>query len=171
MMTRAAIPSSALAIVVAFAMLFLSHIEHRKTFRPSSLLCTYLFVALVLDIPQARTLLMSNPTHATSILFPTAMALKIVILVLESQSKMGMLTSFDRIWSPEETTNVFSRRVFWWLNTLFRRGYRKTLAMADLFAIDRGITGHRLGSRLQSVWDCRRTRLQPSLSCYFSDLT
>lgn len=149
-------PSSVLAVVVAFLMLLLSHLEHRRSFRPSSLLCTYLFITLLLDIPQARTLFRSHSWRPSSIAFPTAMGLKVLVLMLETQSKTKLLLSFHRTWSPEETANIFSRRVFWWLNTLFRRGYRKALAMADLFVIDNTISGHELGNRLQAVWTRRR---------------
>ncbi|EKG10418.1 Putative ABC transporter protein [Macrophomina phaseolina MS6] len=153
--THTTLPSSVLAVVVTFSMLVLSHLEHRRSFRPSSLLCTYLFVTLVLDLPQARTLWISHQWRAASIAFPTAMALKVAVLLLESQSKTKLLLSFDRTRSPEETANVFSRRLFWWLNGLFWRGYRKALAMADLFTIDESISAHELGTRLQTVWDRR----------------
>jgi len=150
------IPSSVLAIIVTVSMLLLSHLEHRRSFRPSSLLCTYLFATLVLDLPQARTLFISRPWRATSIAFPMAMGLKLVVLLLESQSKTKLLLSSDGARSPEETANVFSRRLFWWLNALFRRGYRKALAMSDLFVIDQSMSGRGLGMRLQSVWNRRR---------------
>lgn len=138
------------------SILLLSHLEHRRSFRPSSLLCTYLFVTLVLDIPQARTLLTSSQWRTNSIVFLTAMVLKVAILLLESQDKTILFLSYAQTWSPEETANVFSRRVFWWLNKLFRRGYHKALTMGDLFIIDQTVSGHELGNQLQSAWNRHR---------------
>ncbi|KAL3421008.1 hypothetical protein PVAG01_07453 [Phlyctema vagabunda] len=157
--TPATIPSNVLAMLVTLFMLVLSHLEHCKAFRPSSIICTYISISLLLDIPQARTLWMSQSQqrwHATAITFQIAMAIKVLILLLESRGKTQLLLQDDHPRSPEETTNVFSRRVFWWLNKLFRKGYQKSLSLPDLFVLDSNLSSQKLGNDLQSKWDQNR---------------
>jgi hypothetical protein len=153
--TRTNLPSNMLAMTAAFLMLILSHFEHRKTFRPSSTLCTYLFISLLLDIPQARTRWMSHQPHSITDVFCIMIGLKILVLVLECKTKIDLLSSREQKRSPEETSNVFSRRFFWWLNDLFFRGYRKALLLPDLFMIDQDLSSETLGAMLEERWASR----------------
>lgn len=148
--------ANVLAMVVTLPMLLLSHLEHCKALRPSSILCTYLFFTLLLDIPRARTLWMSHQWVAASATLQAAMVIKVSILLLELQTKVRLLVQTDRDLSPEETSNVFSRRLFWWLNQLFRKGYSKSLALPDLYVLDEELASKTVGSRLEKAWNSRR---------------
>ena len=148
--------ANVLAMVVTLPMLLLSHLEHCNALRPSSILCIYVFFTLLLDIPRARTLWMSHQWVAASATLQTAMVIKVSILLLELQTKVRLLVQTDRDLSPEESSNVFSRRLFWWLNQLFRKGYSKSLALPDLYVLDEELASKTVGSRLEMVWNSRR---------------
>lgn len=150
--TPATVPANVLAMVVTLLMLLLSHLEHCKALRPSSIICTYLSFSLLLGIPRARTLWMSNQWQAAAITFQVSMAIKILVLLLESQKKVRLLQKKDRQLSPEETSNVFSLRLFWWLNKLFRKGYKKALMQPDLYDLDEELSSNKLGIQLEEVW-------------------
>lgn len=120
-------------------MIVLSLVDHRKSPRPSVLLSSYLFLTLLLDAAQARTLYLSSndkPEFAYSGDFTAAVALKVGILVLEAQRKSRWVNWNEKEHSPEETSSIFSLAVFSWLNKIFLDGYKKILTMKDLYPLD-----------------------------------
>ncbi|PYI02912.1 ABC multidrug transporter [Aspergillus sclerotiicarbonarius CBS 121057] len=133
------IASSALKLVSALFMITLSVLDHSRSPRPSVLLNSYLFLTLLLDAAQTRTLFLSSddkPELTYSSIFSAALALKIGILLLEAQQKSKWVSWDEKKHSPEETSGIFSLGVFFWLNNLFLMGYRKVLAIEDLYPLD-----------------------------------
>ncbi|KAF9932287.1 hypothetical protein FBU30_008582, partial [Linnemannia zychae] len=58
--------------------------------------------------------------------------------------------------SPENDANIFSRWTFWWLNDLFRTGYRRQIQQDDLYEIiDRRKTAV-LGQMLFDNWETEK---------------
>ncbi|OAQ99680.1 hypothetical protein LLEC1_04113 [Akanthomyces lecanii] len=141
--------SSVLKLVAALLMVVLSFTDHSKSARPSVVLNIYVFFTLILDAAQARTLfLLSSGNHhelTYSALFVAAVAVKLVVLLLESQRKTRWVRWADeKEHSPEETSGVFSLGVFFWLNGLFLVGYKKVMAISDLFPLDSTLDSRRL---------------------------
>ncbi|OBT65097.1 hypothetical protein VE03_05221 [Pseudogymnoascus sp. 23342-1-I1] len=133
------IASSVLKLVSALLMITLSLVDHSKSPRPSVLLNSYLFLTLLLDAAQARTLFLSSgdkPELTYSSIFSAAIALKVGILVLEAQRKAKWVSWDEKDHSPEETSGIFSLGVFFWLNRMFLKGYSKILALTDLYPLD-----------------------------------
>lgn len=133
------IASSVLKLVSALLMITLSLVDHSKSPRPSVLLNSYLFLTLLLDAAQARTLFLSSgdkPELTYSSIFSAAIALKVGILVLEAQRKAKWVSWDEKEHSPEETSGIFSLGVFFWLNRIFLEGYSKILALKDLYPLD-----------------------------------
>lgn len=131
--------TSVLKLLAAVAMLPLSVVEHTRNPRPSMLLMGYLLLTLLLDAAQSRTLYLSSAAsseRAYSNLFTTAVAVKAVVLLLESQKKSRWVDWDKKEHSPEETSSVFSLGVFFWLNRLFLAGYHKVLSINDLYPLD-----------------------------------
>jgi len=64
-----------------------------------------------------------------------------------------MLTVTYQHSAPESTSGIFNRSVFWWLNSLFRRGFRALLAVEDLAEIDSKFSSRVLRDDLQHNWD------------------
>ncbi|KAK3331678.1 putative ABC multidrug transporter [Cercophora scortea] len=141
------IASSALKLVSALLMITLSLVDHSKSPRPSVLLNSYLFLTLILDAAQARTLFLSSddkPELTYSSLFSAAIALKVGILLLEAQRKSRWVHWDEKEHSPEETSGIFSLGVFFWLNKIFMDGYSKVLKMKDLYPLDRSLDSTKL---------------------------
>lgn len=141
------IASSVLKLVSALFMVTLSVVDHSRSPRPSVLLNSYLFLTLLLDAAQARTLFLSSdnkPELTYSSMFSAAIALKIGILLLEAQRKSRWVIWDDKEHSPEETSGIFSLGVFFWLNKIFLEGYRKVLRLQDLYPLDSTLNGKRL---------------------------
>lgn len=146
--THTFLASSALKLVAALLMVLLSFTDHRKSARPSIVLTVYVFFTLILDAAQARTLfLLSSGNHhefTYSCLFVTTVAVKLVVLLLESQRKAKWVQWDEKEHSPEETSGIFSLGVFFWLNRLFLTGYKKVMTINDLFPLDSNLDGKRL---------------------------
>lgn len=138
------IASSVLKLVSAFLMITLSIVDHSKSPRPSVLLNSYLFLTLLLDAAQARTLFLSSeqkPEVTYSAIFSAAIALKAGILLLEAQRKSRWVSWDEKEHSPEETSGIFSLGIFSWLNKMFLEGYRKILTIKDLYPLDSTLNG------------------------------
>lgn len=138
------IASSVLKLVSALFMVTLSIVDHSKSPRPSVLLSSYLFLTLLLDAAQARTLFLSSdqkPEVTYSSIFCAAIALKVGILLLEAQRKSKWVRWDGKEHSPEETSGIFSLGIFSWLNKLFIDGYSRILAIKDLYPLDSNLNG------------------------------
>jgi ATP-binding cassette subfamily C (CFTR/MRP) protein 1 len=55
-------------------------------------------------------------------LFAANIAVKTSLLILEAQSKRIYFSATDADRPPNETSGIFNRSVFWWLNALFLKG-------------------------------------------------
>jgi ABC-type multidrug transport system fused ATPase/permease subunit len=161
------IAASALKLVSALAMVTLSVVDHSRSPRPSVLLSSYLFLTLLLDAAQARTLFLlsssDKPELTYSSIFAAAMALKAGILLLEAQRKSRWVRwpgegDDEKEHSPEETSGIFSLGVFFWLNRLFAVGYSKVLGLADLYPLDRSLEGRLLHDEFSRNMDYSKLR-------------
>ncbi|KAH8655419.1 P-loop containing nucleoside triphosphate hydrolase protein [Xylariales sp. PMI_506] len=133
------IAASALKLVAALFMIIISVLDHSRSLRPSMLLNSYLFLTLILDAAQARTLFLSSdnkPEFTYSSIFCAAIALKVAILLLEAQQKSRWIEWNGKEHSPEETSGIFSLGAFLWLNKIFMIGYKKVLTIEDLYPLD-----------------------------------
>ncbi|KAK0652546.1 P-loop containing nucleoside triphosphate hydrolase protein [Cercophora newfieldiana] len=145
------IASAALTLVSSLCMIPLSYLEHTRSPRPSILFNACLFLTLLLDIAQARTLWLASDNReelSFARLFTSGIAIKVVILVLESVQKTRWIISYDiKDHSPEETAGLFGLAAYAWLNRLFLQGYNKILKMDDLFPLDYDMASERLYAR------------------------
>ncbi|KAM0467781.1 hypothetical protein ACHAP7_011585 [Fusarium lateritium] len=155
------IASSVLKLVSALVMILLSLIDHRKSLRPSVLLNSYLFLTLLLDVAQARTLFLTwtvKPELAYSSIFTATIAVKLGILLLEAQRKSKWVIWNEKEHSPEETSGIFSLGVFFWLNKIFLEGYHKVLKVEDLFPLDTSLRGNALHGKFSKNMDYSKLR-------------
>ncbi|TEA21500.1 ABC transporter FUM19 [Colletotrichum sidae] len=137
--SQTAIAADTLGFVAGLALLPLSFLEHARSRRPSILIGIYLLVTLLLDVAQARTLwLLSESAYdeQQARLAVVAAAVKAAILVLESLRKPQASFLDQKEQSPEVTSGMFQLATFSWLNGLFSKGYRKILAINDLYLLD-----------------------------------
>ncbi len=153
--------TSVLKLLAAIAMLPLSIVEHTRIPRPSMLLMGYLLLTLLLDAAQSRTLYLSSVVsteRAYSNLFTTAVAVKAVVLLLESQQKSRWVDWDKNEHSPEETSGVFSLGIFFWLNRLFLAGYHKILSINDLYPLDGAMDPTRLHEKFSRHLDMAKMK-------------
>ncbi|KAJ4288272.1 hypothetical protein N0V88_007462 [Collariella sp. IMI 366227] len=156
------IPSDAVTFASGSCMLLLSHLEHSRSLRPSVLFNAYLFVTILLDIAQVRTLFLAS-THSDEVtytrLFTSGVAFKALIIILESQSKSRWIASWDvKEHSPEETTGLYGLGAYFWLNQLFLKGYGKVLEISDLYPLDHNMASEKLYSKMAHYIDPVRLR-------------
>ena len=150
------IAAAVLKLVSAIFMITLSVIDHGRSPRPSVLLNSYLFLTLLLDAAQTRTLFLSSgdkPELTYSSIFSATIVLKVGILLLEAQRKSRWVSWDEKEHSPEETSGIFSIGVFFWLNKIFLEGYSKVLTMKDLYPLDSSLDGKLLHEEFSRYMD------------------
>ncbi|CAG8962085.1 hypothetical protein HYFRA_00005128 [Hymenoscyphus fraxineus] len=150
------VTASALKLTAAFFMVTLSFMDHNRSPRPSVILSSYLFLTLLLEVVQARTLFLSSddrPQHTFATVFTTAVALKVVILLLEAQQKSKWVSWDKKEHSPEETSGIFSLGVYFWLNKMFLVGYRQIMTVEDLYPLDNSFDAKSLHDRFSANMD------------------
>ena len=152
-MTRATLPSSALSFAAAIAILLLSGLEDSRAVRPSLIISIYLLSTLIFDAVQARTLYLRHDDPGILGVFTTSVAVKAILLILESRSKRRYLRAPYNAYSPETTGGIFNRSVFWWINPILATGFRRLLTLDDLFQTDASLLTEPLRNRMQKSWD------------------
>jgi ATP-binding cassette subfamily C (CFTR/MRP) protein 1 len=112
-------------------------------------------MSTIFDAVQTRTLFLSTGNSAVSILMTASIAMKVILLVLESQNKRQFLKPAYLDSSPEATSGVISRSLFWWLNGLFRSGFSRLMTYDDLYTIDDALKSENIGPRMIQAWERR----------------
>ncbi|KAF7867414.1 hypothetical protein EAF04_005497 [Stromatinia cepivora] len=131
--------ASAFKLVADLSMMLISIIDHSRSPRPSVLLNSYLSLTLLLDAAQTRTLFLSSDNKSALIyssIFIAALAVKFAILLLESRQMSRLISWNEKEHSLEETNDMFSFGVLFWLNKMFLKGYSKVLVIGDLYSLD-----------------------------------
>ncbi|KAM7204723.1 canalicular multispecific organic anion transporter 1 [Naviculisporaceae sp. PSN 640] len=151
------ISSTSLNVASAIFLGILSFLEHGRALRPSILIDSYLFLTILFDVAQTRTLWLASTSQDEvhfARLFTTGVAAKAVLILLESQNKTRWVKHWDiKEHSPEETTNIFGLGAFFWLNRLFLTGFNKVLSLDDLYPLDWNMTSRILQGKLADRLD------------------
>ncbi|PNY23797.1 Uncharacterized protein TCAP_06269 [Tolypocladium capitatum] len=152
-LTALFVASGVLRFIAALCMIPLSWMEHSSSPRPSILLNIYLFLTILFDIIQARSLWLAMTTiddRRFVCVFTAVTAVKAVMIVAESQrkSKRPQWNTKDR--SPEEMSGFYGLGTFSWLNTLVMKGYKNVLTLDDLFTLDQAMGSEALGNHLEN---------------------
>lgn len=124
--------AAVLVFVAGLLLIFVSHAEHIRSVRPSSLISAYLFFTLLFDCVVSRTLWLLDGTGVRARLFTSTVAIKVLVLGIEAWEKRSILLAQYRDLSPEVTSGILSRSVFIWLNSLMKLGFVRTLTDQDL---------------------------------------
>ncbi|QKX61831.1 uncharacterized protein TRUGW13939_08987 [Talaromyces rugulosus] len=136
--------AAVLAFVDGFLLLFLSHAEHARSVRPSTIINVYLLFTLLFDCVVARTLWLADHDSTISGLFTSTVAIKLFVLTSEAWEKRPILLSQYQCLSPEATSGILARSVFWWLNSLMRTGFARSLTDHDLLPIHASLAAQTL---------------------------
>ncbi|KAJ0413029.1 P-loop containing nucleoside triphosphate hydrolase protein [Aspergillus carlsbadensis] len=142
--------AAVLAFVDGILLLFLSHVEHARSVRPSTIINVYLFFTLLFDCAVARTLWLSIQDSTISSLFTATVVIKLVVLTSEAWEKRPILLSQYQHLSPEATSGILARSVFWWLNSLLRTGFARSLTGHDMLPIHDSLAARTLLPRART---------------------
>jgi hypothetical protein len=159
--TATGLAASVLRLVSAIFMILLSLLDHSRSPRPSVLLSAYLSLTLLLDAAQVRTLFLSSASQSESHysnVFCSAVAVKAVVLILESKQKTSWINWNEKDHSPEETSGIFSLGIFFWLNNIFWLGYKKVLSINDLYPLDSALEASSLHDAFSRKMDYSELR-------------
>ncbi|AEO61238.1 ABC transporter [Thermothelomyces thermophilus ATCC 42464] len=154
--TTTTLPSAAVVLASTVGLCVLSSLEHTRLVRPSTSIGVFLFATLLCDIAYTRTLWLragDQLHHNIAILATAAVATKASILVLEALDKRGTFRPEFQDYPPEATSSIFNRAFFWWLNPLFKQGFRRDLDVDDLFLLDKHLRASYGFARFQSIWN------------------
>ncbi|KJF60311.1 uncharacterized protein CIMG_12872 [Coccidioides immitis RS] len=172
--TGVPIASAALSFIDSLVILLLSFVEHWRSYKPSSLLLTFLLFSGLFDVVYIRTLFLISE-FPISVIKTVALVVKIVLFLLETQSKIGYLKEPYKSYSPESTGGILNWSFLWWLNNLFITGFRKIMTYGDLFNIDERINSRVLDEKMGGSWkvyrhsEKRHALAIAAASCLFSE--
>ncbi|KAF4918158.1 ABC transporter atnG [Colletotrichum viniferum] len=152
---RVSVAAAVLGVLDALALGVLSHTEHVRSIRPSTIICVYLVFSLAFDAVQCRTLWLLPGLQKLAAVFTASLTVKLAMFMLEIQGKRRFLIAALRNLSPETTSGIIGRGFLWWLNGLMTRGFKATLSPAALYDIDEGLKSEELLQRLLQQWDQR----------------
>lgn len=150
--TRASIAAAILALIATFGLCILSYVEHSKNIRPSSIINAYLLLTVPFDAAQLRTRWLRGDNVAGNGIASSILAVKLFVLISEATEKTRILFTPYADCSPENTSGLYSRGFFWWLNPLFRLGFRNVVNDDDLFAADGDLLSKSLQIRFNKLW-------------------
>ncbi|CAK7221037.1 hypothetical protein SBRCBS47491_004390 [Sporothrix bragantina] len=113
----------------------------------------FLLLTLLLDAAVVRTLwlraayMVPSETPLAAVASAT-LGVKAVLAVLEGVPKRR-----EKGTSEEAASGLYSIALFWWLNKLFLRGFRSTLALNDLSTLEDEFASDVLARQMQKAWD------------------
>ena len=165
--TTVSVANAIIASVGALALAILSFVEHERSIRPSLVIQSYLSVTLVLDAARVRTLWLQSYNNAVATITTVSFVFKFLLVTFEAVEKRSILHPQWKSTSPEATSGLFSRSVFWWLNDLFRIGFKRSLYMQDLLPLDKHLTCGYLFDKLHTAWIQVHTKAPRSLLFLF----
>jgi hypothetical protein len=153
--THASLATALFALAAALGLWILSYLEHSKNIRPSSIINAYLLLTLTFDAAQLRTRWLRGEDVAGNGVATAILAVKLLVLICEATEKKGLLLAPYIDPSPEVTSGLYSRGLFWWLNPLLRLGFRNVVNEDDLFAADGDLLSKSLEIRFSKHWENR----------------
>lgn len=106
--TKVSLAASAISLSNTFILCTLSHLEHTRSVRPSTLLNLYLLFSSAFDAVQPKSLWLIGERLAICAVFSVSLAAKILILVLKAKEKRRLLRRSFRAYPPESLRGVFS---------------------------------------------------------------
>jgi ATP-binding cassette subfamily C (CFTR/MRP) protein 1 len=150
--TPTALTAAALVVIDAIGLLLLSHHEHFRSLRPSSIINAYLLVTVLFDIARTRSLWIQHAPKPISIVFSAMLAAKLIVACAEALEKRNILLSQFQDTSLEATSGIYGRAFFWWLNKTMSTGFRSVLRKGDMFPIEKGISSAVLKTKAEKLW-------------------
>ncbi|PKY02184.1 putative multidrug resistance-associated protein [Aspergillus campestris IBT 28561] len=147
--TTWALPVDIVNIVGLTVALAMSVWEDQHRVDPSVVLVLYLSAQLVLILPQTRSVWLITGSSAVSILGTLKTILTLAVLVTESWWKTRWLRKPGL--TIEQRCDFWTRALFAWTWTTFRRGFSTVLDLDELPQVDKALQGHDAVRRLRDA--------------------
>jgi len=122
-----------------------------------------------MDIARVRTAWIRGGSLPLAIAYTVAVAMKLVSLLAEAIEKRAILLPRFKCISPESTSGVYSRGLFYWLNSLLWKGFGSILAVDDLYPVDAGLRTDDLQRQLARDW-ARKKDKSPKNAFFWSTM-
>jgi hypothetical protein len=104
------------------------------------------------DIERLRSYALHPDLDLVATVFASRLGVKVFVTVFEAKGKRKLLLPAFADCPPEVTSGIYKRATFWWLNELFKKGFSNSLAVEDLFQLDRHLQADYLHHMLGSAW-------------------
>ncbi|KAF2720005.1 P-loop containing nucleoside triphosphate hydrolase protein [Polychaeton citri CBS 116435] len=124
-------------------MLYLSHLEHRRSFRPSTVLAVYLLLQTLLSLTQTCTLWTFSGVITVQVFMTIITVVNCLLLTLESWEKPRRLYN-EKECRPEKFSGIANRAVIFWLNRLLLIGARGPVTLDQLYGLNDDMSSGRL---------------------------
>ncbi|KAM3522971.1 hypothetical protein NHJ13051_005364 [Beauveria bassiana] len=147
--TTASIAAAALSLFASLAAAGLSPYEHTKSTRPSNVLLAYLFFTVLFGVVRARTYWLM-PQSALAAILTADCAVKTLAFCLEAKNKSHLSLSSEKT-SSEESAGPISKAFFFWLNSLFFIGFKRSFQPADVGPIDKELYADSLREKFAPI--------------------
>lgn len=132
------LPAASMSLASSLCILFILYVAHICSPRPSGFLSVFLTITILFDITMTRSYFRRAALGTIGALQIAIVVVKSLLVVLEEVPKRDSLHSDPSgpAVSKETTAGFWNRAVFGWLNSLLIFGFRKTLNLDNLPAID-----------------------------------
>ncbi|CAG7924068.1 unnamed protein product [Penicillium olsonii] len=150
--TSATLATEAVTIGASLVLLYLSHLEHLRSIRPSTILNSFLVFTLLFDLPRLRTLYSMSETRSVFSVLAISWTIKSITLFLEAAEKRPLLKKAYEQSPIESTSGLLSRVTFWWLNPVLWLGSKSQLTVESLPALDHDIQAASDSTILSEKW-------------------
>ncbi|ETN39964.1 uncharacterized protein HMPREF1541_06191 [Cyphellophora europaea CBS 101466] len=170
--TKASVSAAALDFAAACVLFILSCFEHSRSVTPSTIIGLYLLVSFAFDAVRVRTFYLIGGYAARGIahLLSLSLAAKLGVLVTEAIEKRSILLDPYKELPPEQTSGIYNKSVFWWINPLLKVGFDTNLRTDDLFNLDETLASAEVHSRFKTRWHAVRDYRPNSLLFVVGDV-
>lgn len=149
--SHTALPAAIIELTATVILGLVSYTDHFKTLQPSTLLCLYLPLDILLGIPHVRTLWLMQLQFPLAPVLTACLPAKMIWLVLEARQKQILLEEHEDV-TEEEVAGVLSQCVFGWLLPFIIRGSRKDILSRDLLHLDTELRSLRVHDMFKVNW-------------------
>jgi hypothetical protein len=160
--SRTALPAAIIELTSTVILGLVSYTNHFKTLQPSTLLCLYLPLNILLGIPHVRTLWLMQLQLPLAPVLTACLSAKMIWLVLEARQKHISLEEHEDV-TEEEVAGILSQCVFGWLLPFIIRGSRKDILSRDLPRLDAELRSLRVHDMFKANWRLNAEVEQPNI--------
>ncbi len=147
--TTASIAAAALSLVASLVASGVSPYEHTRSTRPSNVLVAYLFFTVLFSAVRARTYWLM-PQSALAAILTADCAVKALAFCLEAKNKSHLSLTLEKP-ASEESAGPISKTFFFWLNSLFFIGFKRSFQPADVGPIDKTLYADSLSKKFAPI--------------------